>query len=116
MKVSLPLLGVALAALSACVPPEQAAVNRAGFMAKVFPNPADRQGIHLVFAVDRSFMVSYYPDQISEAEVLYRVSSLCARSGIGNQAVHGPKPTIRDIKDLGNGQKVIAHDFVAKCV
>ena len=103
-------------ALSACVSPEQAAVNRADFMTKVFPDPVDRHGIHLVYPMKRSLLVSYYPSEISEWDVMHRLSGFCMRDGRGTQAVRDDKPMTKDVAQLGNGRTAEVYRFTARCV
>lgn len=76
-----------LATLSACaVDPQAAAERRANLIAKVFSNPADRQGLYLVFPFEKkglysSMLITHFEGEVSRAEVLKRVSRYCSNLG-----------------------------------
>lgn len=76
-------------------------------MAKVFPDPVDRHGIHRV-TLKSAMLVSYYPAEISESEIMYRLSGFCVRDGRGSEAVRDAKPMTRDVvrqqRSRGRGQ------------
>ena len=60
------------------------AERRAALTAEVFPNPADRQGIFLVFPLEsagvyRRASVSWYSKEVSRAEIERRMRAFCKR-------------------------------------
>jgi hypothetical protein len=82
MKFKLVALVAVAMLVSACNPDPQAAHDRRQvLMAKVFPNPADRKGLHLVFPVSSSLEIIYFPGQVSQSTVDRRASEYCARIG-----------------------------------
>ncbi|MEM7718346.1 MAG: hypothetical protein AAF222_04025 [Pseudomonadota bacterium] len=63
---------------------EWKAQNRASLNAAVFPDPADRQGIFLVFplesgGVNRIAMTTWFSSEVSRAEVANRILAFCKR-------------------------------------
>lgn len=86
MKKTLTVMAV-LPFLAACGGGQDSAwkaENRANLNAKVFPNPADRQGIFLVFplesaGVNRIAMTTWFSDEVSRADVANRILAFCKR-------------------------------------
>jgi Flp pilus assembly protein TadG len=76
---------LAAALLSACVSEEGAADRRGNLIAQIFPDPLDRQGIFLAFPLESggglgSLEIIWFPDQVTEGEVVARVQGACART------------------------------------
>ncbi|MFK7752669.1 MAG: hypothetical protein AB8B51_08975 [Sedimentitalea sp.] len=103
-----------IAVLSACASPEQAAVNRSELMQKLFPDPNDRAGLHLVFPIDRSALVTHYPNQISDAQAMQKVAGYCQRTFLGSTLVitreSEPGSTV-----LGDGSTVATRETSISC-
>jgi len=83
MKLLFPALACALA-LSACgANPERAAERRADLNAKIFPNPADRQGIYLAFPLESAgivnLLLTHDANMVGRADVSQRVAAFCRR-------------------------------------
>ncbi len=95
--------------LGACASPEHAAKNRSAHMAKLLPNPADRNGIFLIFPLKRSLLVTYFPSQVSEAQIMQRVQRFCPLP------VHSSKPTKAKQVKMADGSSVPANNFVIDC-
>ena len=58
------------------------AEQRASLISKVFPNPADQQGLFLVYPLEsggvyKTMEVVWYPQEVSRAEVVQRVGRFC---------------------------------------
>ncbi|MEP4404428.1 MAG: hypothetical protein ABJ370_08655 [Paracoccaceae bacterium] len=76
-----------LTVLSGCaVDPQVAAERRANLMAQVFPEPADRQGLYLVFPLESgglydTLLITHFEEEVSRAQVVDRVARYCARLG-----------------------------------
>lgn len=106
-------LVAAASALAACsVDPKAAADRRAVLVQGAFPNPADRQGIDLVFPLEsggvyKTIEVGFFPDEVSEAEVRRRVEGFCARQ---NSARLTGRAAIK--KDLGINNRTQADGSV----
>ncbi len=82
MKLKYVALAGMIALVSACnVDPQKAHDRRQVLMAKVFPNPADRQGLHLAFPIDSGLQVVYFPNQVGQKAVDRRVAGHCQRIG-----------------------------------
>ncbi|HIP22264.1 MAG TPA: hypothetical protein EYG79_01510 [Rhodobacteraceae bacterium] len=96
--------------LSACASVEQTAANREVHMANLLPNPADREGIFLIFPVSNSILVKYFPGQVSEAQIMRRVAPICANP------VHSNEPTTASEATLADGTVVNTRSFVIKCM
>ncbi len=103
------LSAILLMALSACtVSPEQAQTNRDARLADQFPNPADRQGMFIVFqdGLDK-FVVEYLPQEISEATAVSRIAQLCQNVGQGTSVeLEERLPKLTQNSILANGQSV----------
>lgn len=107
-----------LFAVAGCsVTPEQAQVNRDNRLANQFPAAADRFGMHTVFG-DRlsDLTVSYYPDRVSESEVLRRMGGFCARNGAGSFATIKERlPNLTRTTPLGDGSEILVQAFRIRC-
>lgn len=79
------LFAAAAAVLSACsVDPQAAYERRQALIKQIFPNPADQQGLHLVFPIESGGFYSileviYFADEVSESTVKQRVGNYCAK-------------------------------------
>lgn len=105
MKYKLITLAAAVALVSACNPDPQAAHDRRQIlMAKVFPNPADRRGLHLTFPVGSSLEVIYFPGQVRQSTVDRRVAGYCAR--IDHPETKIQRAPEASTSTLANGTKV----------
>lgn len=82
------ITSVLIALVSGCsVSPEQAQINREARLAQQFPNPADRQGMYIVWQSTVSkFNVEYLANEITEANAVSRVGQLCRKLGQGSDA------------------------------
>ena len=102
MKNSVLLIAM-VALLTACGGGQDSAgkaERRAALNAQVFPDPADRQGIFLVFPLESGGVygnasVSWYTNEVSRAEVESRMRRFCKRQdpsfrGIGVRRDSGP--------------------------
>ena len=88
-RLAKPIIALALIALvSGCsVSPEQAQINRDVRLAEQFPNPADRQGMYIVWqSTIGEFNVEYLANEISEATAVSRIAPLCRQLGQGSDA------------------------------
>lgn len=86
IRAAAPLLILGLAALAAgCMKtPQQSERDRTLVVAALFPDPADREGIHAVFTVESfnylsNLEVFWFPDTVDDAGVKARVDRYCAR-------------------------------------
>lgn len=123
MKRLVPLLACALA-LSACgVDPERAAERRADLNAKIFPNPADRDGIVLAFPLESggiypTLLVTYDPARVGRSEVSRRVEGFCRRQNsdrlTGQVGVKGEPRS--GTQTLPNGQKNPVTTINYRCI
>lgn len=80
------LFAAACIALSGCVSEEAAADRRAVLIEQAFPNPADRQGIFLVFPLEAGGTYSkveivWFTDVVGQTEIVRRVQGFCSRNG-----------------------------------
>ena len=117
------ILGVALLALltAGCsVDPQAAAARRAVLIEQTILNPADRDGVFLVFPLESGGSIGglefvWEPAKISEAKATQIVSEIC-RNG-------GRSGTLAISKDLGtrsattaNGSQIVVRDVWYDCV
>lgn len=109
MKKAIFVLLASVLVLSACASVEQAAANREAHMANLLPNAADRAGIFLIFPTGNSLLVKYFPNQVTEAQILSRVVSICANP------VRSDKPTTITQAALADGTVVATRSFVIDC-
>ena len=105
MKFKLIALAAAIALVSACNPdPQSAHDRRQVLMAKVFPNPEDRKGLHLAFPVSSALEVIYFPGQVSQSTVDRRAAGYCQR--IGKPETKFQKAPEASKSTLANGVQV----------
>lgn len=69
-------------------------------MAKVFPQPADRQGLFLVFPLESgglydTLLITHFVDEVSGQEVVNRVARYCA--GLGSSRLTGQAALVREL-------------------
>lgn len=110
--------------VAACaVDPQTAANNRAAMNAKVFPNPADRQGVYLTFPLEsggviKKVEVIWHPDEVSQGEIVSRVQGFCRRQNSprlsGKVGIHKDLGT-RNVT-LANGQSKPARAVFFECL
>lgn len=100
--------------LTACASPEQAAANRAAHMQQLFPNPADRAGLHLVFPIDRKALVTYYPNEINDAQAMQKMTKYCQTPFPGSRAVK-TKTTEAGKSVLADGTEVVTSNMTVEC-
>lgn len=122
MKYIAPLLACAVA-LSACgADPERSAERRADLNAKIFPNPADRDGVVLAFPLESgglyNLLLTYDPAQLSRSEASSRVSGFCARQNsarlTGQVGIKGdPKAGTQTLPD-GRVKPVVTANY--RCI
>ncbi|MBM7066600.1 hypothetical protein [Actibacterium sp. 188UL27-1] len=105
----------ALLGVAACASPQQSQNLRDQRLVRQFPNPADRVGLHVVFASGRGFITSYQPQVIPEQVALARTGQVCRATGQGNQAVLANRLS-GSTATLGNGSQVPIAQFKANCV
>lgn len=103
-----------LGVLTACVTPEQAAVNRDAHMSRLFPNPSDRAGLHLVFPIDRIALVTYYPNQISDTQALQKMARYCQARYPESRAVKTKENRASQVA-LADGQEIAAVEMTVEC-
>ncbi|WP_206744951.1 hypothetical protein [Phaeobacter inhibens] len=101
MKSILVLASVSLMALSACVDSEKAAMRRASLIAQIFPNSADRTGIHLAFPVGSLLEIIYFKNEVSSNAIDRRVAGYCER--IGKPVLTVYKAPKASVATLANG-------------
>ncbi|GAW35304.1 hypothetical protein RA2_02365 [Roseovarius sp. A-2] len=82
------VIGLAISACSA-PDPQTAYDRRQAVMADLMPDPADRAGLDLVFPIYsrndiKSFIVEYFPNQVSADTVVARLAKVC---GARNQFI-----------------------------
>ncbi len=116
-------LFTALLVAGCAASPEQAARNRAALTDKVFPDPADRQGVFLTFPLEsagvyNTLEVLWFPDQVTQGEIVRRVQGFCLRQGttrfsgkVGIKKDLGTKAVT-----LANGQKKMARGAFFSCL
>ena len=114
MKNYLFLALASIFALTGCASPEQASQNRETHMARLLPNPADREGIFLIFPASDKLIIKYFPNVVSESQILRRVAPIC--QSMGRQPVRGSDPTTATEATLADGSTVAASSFVVNCV
>lgn len=122
MKISIALLTCAVA-LSACgTDPERASERRADLNAKIFPNPADREGVVLAFPLESggisNLLLSYDSAQLTQAEATRRVAGFCQRQNsprlTGQVGIKGkPKEGTRTLPD-GRVSPVVSINY--RCI
>ncbi|MGG7567597.1 hypothetical protein ACQ5SO_15710 [Rhodovulum sp. DZ06] len=82
---ALVLLPTALLALAGCAAPRPMTdAERAIAVGALFQPPADRPGIHGIFGVESygylsNLEITYFPDEVSDAEVMARADRYCRR-------------------------------------
>ena len=82
---ALVLLPVAALAIAGCAAPRPMTdAERDAAVGAMFQPPADRVGIHGIFGVESfgylsNLEITYYPDEVSDAEVMDRASRYCQR-------------------------------------
>ncbi len=101
MNKILVMMGLMIA-LVACTPnPEAAAEGRANLIAKIFPDPADRQGLYLVFPLESgglydTLLITHFQDEVGQAEVVRRVANYCA--GLGSSRLTGQASVVKQME------------------
>lgn len=121
--IKLALMAACAAAVAGCsVDPQAAAERRDNLMERVFPNPADRQGLFLAFPLESGGRVPlmeiiYFVEDVSEAEVLARMGRFCAGQSASwtNGATIDRELGPQDLT-LANGQVRPGRAFFLRCV
>lgn len=76
---------LATAAVAGCAQsPEKREETRLARLNYFFPSPADQQGLHFVYAIEyfgffSTLEIGFYPDAVTQAEVMARADAYCAR-------------------------------------
>ena len=118
----LPALAL-LGCIGCAIDPQAAAERRANLMEKVLPDPADRQGLHLVFPMESAglydtLLITHYTQEVSRAEVLRRVTNYCR--GIGSPRLTGEAVLVREISSspvtIADGSQKPAFEGRYDCV
>ncbi|MGG7567598.1 hypothetical protein ACQ5SO_15715 [Rhodovulum sp. DZ06] len=73
------------AAVAGCAQsPEKREETRLARLNYFFPSPAEQQGLHFVYAIESfgffsNLEIGFYPDAVTQAEVMARADAYCAR-------------------------------------
>ena len=124
MRAFKPLAAFAAAtlALGACVSEETASAKRGQLIDRAFPDPADREGIFLVFPMDsggsiETVEVIWLTDVLGQGEVVRRVQGFCARNGgVGASGEVGIKRDIGATTVTVDGQPRPARQVFFSCL
>ncbi|MEJ8563004.1 hypothetical protein QTO30_18500 [Yoonia sp. GPGPB17] len=101
---------------AACVSPEQAQRNREARLANQFPDPADRVGMYIMFQSNETFIVQYFPSEVSRDVVLSRMDQWCVNAGLGSVAVTAEEPNFRSFNaTLAGGETREVRSFQVNC-
>ena len=103
MRFLTPIL-MALFVAGCTVDPQAKAEKRADLIEGLIPNPADRDGVYLVYPFENAGSISalyfvWEPSKISETKARQIVSGICARAGRSG--------SISIDKDLGTGTRTL---------
>ena len=114
MKTVLSTALLSLFLLVGCESFSTADLTRVSNNISILPKAADREGIYTIRDIRGSILVQYFPGQVSESEILRRLTNYCARSNAGSPQ-RGSSATIRSEATLPDGNVVSTRSFVVQC-
>ena len=113
MKTILSTALLSLFLLVGCESFSTADLTRVSNNISILPKAADREGIYTIRDIRGSILVQYFPGQVSESEIVRRLTNYCARSNATPR--RGSSATIRSEATLPDGSVVSTRSFVVQC-